>query len=213
MKRFYSFGLIVCLVLSGELTLGQSMSSVQVQEVQKSMNKINQPAYMMELPFAPEEVEKALQAYIGKASSSSGKNRRGTISFMGVSIPELSTEKTDVYAIVERKSRREKNRSVVYLFVSKGYDNFVSSASDRVLSTNAQQFLSNFASAASQYSFEQSVKKQQDLVSKQEAARKKLETKVAKTEKELEKLRKQLAEQSGKLEKEKILLQSMQLKN
>ena len=73
------------------------------------------------------------------------KAKKGSTSYKGVTLSEISSEKIDVYTKVEEAPN---NTSAVYMAVSKGYNNFTNSAADSVITQNTIAFLNSFVKDA-----------------------------------------------------------------
>jgi hypothetical protein len=75
--------------------------------------KTKQPTAVIELPYPPGVVEDAIKDKM-KRMGYTGKENKGFITFRGVK--DSSGKEMDYVIKVERKSRKEKDESVVYLF-------------------------------------------------------------------------------------------------
>ena len=73
------------------------------------------------------------------------KAKKGSTSYKGVTLSEISSERIDVYTKVEEAPN---NTSAVYMAVSKGYNNFTNSAADSVITQNTIAFLNSFVKDA-----------------------------------------------------------------
>lgn len=75
----------------------------------------------MDINNAPDIVEQAIKNKMAKAGYKP-KESKGWMIFKSVNDPELSDEPCDLHVKVEKKSRKEKDASVVYFFISKPND-------------------------------------------------------------------------------------------
>ncbi len=83
-------------------------------------------------------MEEALKKRLSDAKIGSGDKAKGGFRvYKGVIVPEISTDKIDLYTKVDGK----KENATVYILVSKGYDNFVTSAKEEVTVGNMKNFL------------------------------------------------------------------------
>lgn len=71
--------------------------------------------------------------------------------FSGITLPALNNQKLDMYFKVERESSSQKDQSIIYLLVSKGYDNFISPEVDSVTFLAATDFLNGFVATTASY--------------------------------------------------------------
>ena len=71
--------------------------------------------------------------------------KSGVMSFKGVILSEISTEKVDIYTKVEKGPN---NSSVVYMAVSRGYNNPIDDDADRAITENVKTFLLSFVKDA-----------------------------------------------------------------
>lgn len=113
MKHFLTFFLVF--ILSG------FSLSAQVGEAVVDFNKTKRTVKSMEIEEVPAVVE---QAIINKMLKSGykAKTSKGWMEFKDVVDSNISDERSDLYIKVEKKSRKEKDESVVYFFTSKPGD-------------------------------------------------------------------------------------------
>jgi hypothetical protein len=94
--------------------------------------------------------------------------KEGFYVFDGVSLPDLNSQKLDMYFKVVPKSNEDNAHSVIYLMVSKGYDNFVSPQSDTLLWNSAQNFLNGFVERTTAFTLEADIKNKEKAVKESE---------------------------------------------
>lgn len=142
-------------------------TTAQSTSGQVTYNKISQSAVVNELPFEPNITENAI---VGKMKSLgySPKSSKGFILFKGVKMPELGPDTYDLYFKIDRKSKKEKDRSIVSLLLSKGYDNFTTEASDPALFANAKTFVNSLVEVTAAADLEQQIADQEEMVKKAE---------------------------------------------
>ena len=73
-----------------------------------------------------------------------------------------------MYFKVERESKSQKDQSIIYLLVSKGYDNFISPEGDSVSFAAATEFLNGFVATTASYSLNLEIAEQEKLVTSAE---------------------------------------------
>ena len=93
--------------------------------------------------------------------------RNGIMSFKGVVLSEISPDKVDIYTKVEKGPN---NSSVVYMAVSRGYNNFTNNATDSGIMQNARIFLESFVKDADYHSADVDISKQVSDINKDEKA-------------------------------------------
>ena len=113
MKKYFLL-LLICIACG-------ITGSAQVGEAVVEFNKSKRTVKSMEISDAPEIVEQAVKNKMLK-SGYKQKESKGWMVFKDIDDPEISSERSDLYIKVERKSRREKEASLVYFFASKPGD-------------------------------------------------------------------------------------------
>ena len=91
----------------------------------------------------------------------------------------------DLYFKVERKSRKEKDQSVIYLLVGQGEDRFISSESEPLIFSEATNFLNGFTTHSASFKLNVDIQAQ-------EAAVKAAETKYTRLQEEEQTLLKKI---------------------
>ena len=113
MKKYFLL-LLICMACG--ITV-----SAQVGEAVVEFNKAKRTVKSMEISDAPDIVEQAIKSKMLK-SGYKPKESKGWMIFKDIDDPEISNERSDLYIKVERKSRKEKEASLVYFFASKPGD-------------------------------------------------------------------------------------------
>jgi hypothetical protein len=112
----------------------------QAQDAKESsieIMKATQPCVEATYNRPSELMEDALKKKLADAKVGSGDKSKGFKVYKGIILPEISTDKIDLYTKIDGK----KDNTTVYMLVSKGYDNFVSGAKDEAIVTNMKNFL------------------------------------------------------------------------
>ncbi len=120
----------------------------QSRPVSTIIEKENRNAVMIEIKQPVDIATDALQQKLQRAGLKE-KVRKGSASYKGVVLSEISKDKIDVYTKVESGPN---NTSLVYMAVSKGYNNFTSSDADTVITQNIEAFLNSFVKDADNHS-------------------------------------------------------------
>jgi hypothetical protein len=137
-----------------------------------TINKKVQPGLLLHLPNNTNVAEGTLLQKLketGYKPETSGslfwkKNKQdGFYVFNGVQLPALNNQKLDLYFRIE-KDKADKGNSLMYMLVSKGYDNFVSPDVDAVTFQAATAFLNGFIAGNVSFSLQQEIEAQEKLV-------------------------------------------------
>ena len=80
--------------------------------------KKDQQAIVIEFPYAPSVVEEAIEKRMEKLGHKK-KESKGFLVYKNVVLREISSEPADYLIKVERKSRKEKDESIVYLLMTR----------------------------------------------------------------------------------------------
>lgn len=155
-----------------------------------SFMKGDQNAVVAEYDLPKNVVEDALKQRFEKAGLSKRSTEKGFMAYKGATWTEVSPDKVDVYAKVEGKGAV----STITVLVSKGYDNFISSASDPEKVQNVQAFLNSFIKDAKLYQLKLSIAAQEEAVKKAEKDLKTTTDDGQKLVKDKEKIEKQIAD-------------------
>lgn len=157
--------------VAGIFAMGYSFAQAQLGRVE--FQKKDRQAIVVYTQYPTDIAEDAIMekmersGNVGKQAKSGllgGGN--GFMSFKGVSLPDLKISGVDFYFKVERKSRKEKDESVVYLVMGKGSDDFANSESDPELIDNAKIFMNNLLPQIEAHNLEVQIQKQEDAIKK-----------------------------------------------
>jgi len=145
MKKPY---MLIIVLVTGIIAARAQSSSTTIQ-----YNEKMQPALVLELPNTTEDAEGTIIQKLketGYNVETQGhlfwkKNKiDGFYVFNNVVLPSLSSQKLDMYFKVVQKNQEEKDNSTVYLLVSSGNENFVSTDGDTTLWNSTKVFLNSF---------------------------------------------------------------------
>lgn len=140
--------------------------NAQVTEGQAEFNKIKRTVKVMEVNQEPDIVEEAIKTKMLKYGNKPSESK-GWMVFKNVNSKQVSDEMCDLYVKVEKKSRKEKETSVVSFFASKPNDNAtpVPFSGDMLM---AEGFYGDVSAAATATKLEKDIKDQEDAVKKSE---------------------------------------------
>lgn len=143
--------------------IGFSQSRYTVVEY----NKKDVPAVVGEVPFPQDLVRDAIDKNFEKLGYKARKAKDYLI-YTGVVIKDLGTEPHDLYVMVDRKSRQDKDASLVTLLVGKGFDYFANDTADGALINNTKSYILSFREVAAAYDLELQILTQEDVIKKQD---------------------------------------------
>ena len=157
------FSMLVCLVGYGQAYEG----SVQYQ------NKL-QSAAVIELPYSPSVVDAAMNEYLSKKGKSRNNDIKGFTTFRNTQPTQNDSINGDLYFKTERKSRKEKDVTVVSLLVMPT-DTLTTTGNIHYLNMDdAKSYLNGLSQAIEAYNLELLINDQNDAVIKAEAKYKSL---------------------------------------
>ncbi|MFN8265791.1 MAG: hypothetical protein U0T11_06945 [Chitinophagaceae bacterium] len=166
------------------------------------MNKKKVPSIVTQVPVAPSITEEAIRDKLSQKGYI-GKESKGVILYKGVRIPEISNELVDLYLKVERKSRKDKDESLVYVTVSKGYENYVTPVNDAETVNRVISFSANFLPWAEALALEKDIKDQEDRLKSAEKKYNDLLSDGDGLQKKLTKLQQDIEENKSSVQKQK----------
>ena len=159
------------------------------------------PAATIEVPYPAEVVEKAIDDHMARKGSP-GSSAKDFRLYRGV---KLNNEVADLYVKVERKSRREKEASVVYMVAGRPNETITARTSnDNFGIGESKDYLNNVVSEIEAYYLVLNITKQDDAIN---SAEKKLNTLLS----DSTDLSKKKIELEDKIGKNSIGIQSQKL--
>jgi hypothetical protein len=169
------------------------------------IEKENRNAVMIEIKQPVDITTDALQQKLQRAGLNE-KVKKGVASYKGVVLSEISKDKIDVYTKVESGPN---NTSMVYMAVSKGYNNFTSSDADSAIIQNVEVFLNSFVKDADNHFADVGISNQIKDEGKSEKEYQKLLNEQTDLEKKKSKIDNRLVEIQNELNVRKINLDKM----
>ncbi len=160
--------MLLLILVTGIITARAQSSLTTIQ-----YNTQTHPALVLELPNNTDDAEGTILSKLketGYNPETKGhlfwkKNKSdGFYVFNNVTLPAVSTQKLDVYFKVIQKSGEEKNRSTLYMLVSKGNKEFISPDTDTAIWNSSQLFLNSFVEKTIAYSLEQEIAAQETII-------------------------------------------------
>jgi len=179
------------------LIAGSTILSARAQnarEVNVSIDNENKTAFVGDYNVSADVLNLTWAEHMKKAGMPSPGKTKGYTLYKGVILPEISTNRMDIYSRVDGK----KASSTLTILVATGYNNFVSSANDGQVSGNVTALLNKLWSEAAakqaQLALLAEITAQQKQVSTSEKDARKRTKDVAKLQSQRDKLEKKIAE-------------------
>ncbi len=193
-------------------------SVAQTKKTTTDYQKIARPALANELPFSVKTVEDAIDDAFSKMGYK-GSSSKGFIVYKGVRLKELGAEAYDIYFMVDKKSKRDKENSNVTMMLSKGFDAFISDTSGAQIYGRAGIYLDSLRNTVAAYDLEQQIKAQEDEVKKADKKNENLQEegkdlakKKRKLEQDIDDNNKEQESQVKELDKQKQILETLKTK-
>ena len=162
--------------------------------------KTERTGFAVEYPYSKGITENAVREQLEKAGLGKAKTEKGFLSYQGVKWGALSPTQVDVYVKVE--ANKADNRSTISLLISKGYDNYVSSASDPEMAVKLKSFLDGLLPEIKNGQAQADIQAQEEVVRRAEQSFKDAEAEGARLAREREKLEKQIADNNTEKQKQ-----------
>ncbi|MFI5132732.1 MAG: hypothetical protein ACHQEB_00265 [Chitinophagales bacterium] len=169
-----------------------SVASAQAYEGSVEYDKKKQTAVIIEYAYSPDATEGAFvqklekMGYRAKEAKGIFTSDKGFRNYKAAVVSDVSNTSMDYVVKVERKSRKDKDVSVLYLILLKDGNNALSTDDD--LKDKAKSFLNNLAPEVEAFNLELQIKDQEDVVSKAEKKLKNLKDDQASMEKKIKNL-------------------------
>lgn len=162
---------------------GQFVKAQNVTEGTIAFMNADQPVFIGNYNYPKSLVEKVLTDRLAASGLDHAKNKKGFNGFIDATWTGVMDAEGDIYT----KVSGSKNNAIVYVLLSKGYDNFISSASDPRTAAKTKDFLTGLEKDIHNYQIQLTIaEKQQELDKQQEKEnklRRELEQQIAETQK------------------------------
>ena len=168
----------------------------QTRDASVMIDKANRNAVMITID-QPEKITRDALHQRLERSGLKEKARNGVVSYKGVTLSEISPDKVDLYTKVEEGPN---NSSVVYMAVSRGYNNFSNSTVDSTITQNVKTFLESFVKDADYHSADVGIKNQIKDVVKDEKSYQRLLDEQSDLQKKKSNIEKRLVEIQNELD-------------
>lgn len=179
--------------------------------------KIQEPAIQYEIPYTEDVVTQALEDTLEKQGYK-GNNKGGFTMYRDVHLAAIGPDTYNLYFKVERKSKNEKDASIVTMMLQKD-DIFISEATDMDIVTNAKSYIQNLKGISQSYDLEEQINDQTDAVRKADQRLNNLVSdsvdiakKEAKIQLQIQDNITNMAAQKTEIEKQQLILQTLKAK-
>jgi hypothetical protein len=191
----------------------------QAYEGKIDYQKTQQSVAIIELPYNQDVVEDAIKDYMAKKASK-GSSSKGFNLFRMVKLDTGDTDPSDLYFKIERKSRKEKDVTIVTLVPTKANEDILSrSQTNDTRIESAKAFLNGLIPAVDAHNVDVQVASQQDLVKKEQKKYDRMlddqhdiEKKIKKYQDDLEENKKDQAKQQQEVQKQQQILDALKAK-
>jgi hypothetical protein len=209
MRQFF---LLLAAFVSSLIAYAQTTASEGSTDFQRT----TQPAAIIELPYAEKVVEKALKEYMSKKGYKESESK-GFKVYRGYKLRTIHDYSSDLYFKIERKSRREKDLTVVFLVAGKtGEDIKTRLVSDNLSIDGAKDLLEDMVPGIAAYDLEVQIQDQDDVLKKADKKysgllddQKDYEKRIKNLEDKLVENKKNQEKQLEEVKKQKELLQTL----
>jgi hypothetical protein len=186
----------------------------QAYEGNIEYNKKKQQAIQIDYSFSQEAVENAIvqkiekMGYKAKAEKGMFNKDKGFIVFKNAFVTDISDNSMDYIIKVDRKSRKEKDETTLYLIMNKGDVNALTEM-DAMGVGKAKSFLNNLLPEIEEADLELQIKTQDETVVKSEKKFKDMQDEKASLEKKLKKLDEDIINQQKQIENGRTALEGL----
>jgi PHD/YefM family antitoxin component YafN of YafNO toxin-antitoxin module len=206
MKRAILF-LFIAFVFSGP-------SFSQAYESSITYGKKKQKTITIDYAYPQEAVQNAIVQKIEKLGHAGKEEKglfnkdKGFIVFKDAFVTDINEERMDYILKIERKSRRDKDETTLYLVLNKGGEDAISAMSAHDIG-RAKMFLNNLLPEIEEANLELEIKSQDDAVVKSEKKFKDLQDEKAELEKKLKKNAEDIENQQKQIESQRTTLEGL----
>lgn len=180
--------------------------------------KMSRQAIVNDFPFYEKTTRNGIEDKFQKMGYK-GKEVKGYVVYRGVRLAELGPDSYDLYFMVDKKSRKDKDNSIVTMLISKGLETFVADSTDATLMANGKKYLEDLKQAILAYDLELQIAEQDNAVKGSEKEQKKLintgmelQDEKTKLERKIEENIKAQADQKIEVEKQRQILETLKAK-
>ena len=187
-------------------------------------DKKKQKAILIDYSHSQEAVENAIirrievQGSKAKVEKGMFNNNKGFVVFMSAFVKDISDKSMDYIVKLERKSRKQKEETTLYLIMNKDGENIMNAPDENTVD-KAKSFLSNLLPEIEEASLELQIKAQDETVGKAEKKcvnlsedQNSLENKIKNLQADLEKNKIDQVKQQKEIDYQRLLLEELKAK-
>lgn len=206
MKRFLLFIYITIMV--------SAPAFPQAYESSITYNKKKQKTIAIDYAYPQEAVQNAIVQKLEKLGNAGKEEKglfnkdKGFIIFKDAFVTDISDERMDYILKIERKSRKDKDETTLYLVLNKSGEDAIASMSAHDVG-KAKLFLNNLLPGIEEANLELQIKAQDDAVVKSEKKFKDLQDEKADLEKKLKKNAEDIENQQKQIENQRQTLEGL----
>ena len=202
------------------LTLSFSVAySQEVMESKVEFQKTTQPSVMVSVPYTSDVVEDAIKDYFNRMGVKADDSH-GFLVFKSARLSLTDTWNSDLYFKVERKSRKEKDESIIYLFTTQeNQQPNLRKPGDQYGVDGARNFLRAMLPSLDAYNLQVQISIQEEEVRKAEKKYQRvidegddLDKKLKKVQENIEENKNDRAKQKEEMENQRKLLEALKNK-
>lgn len=177
-------GILVPALLCLQAAYGQ-----KIKEENIKIGKAEAKGFIATSKYSKTQVAEAMSEELERVGLRKHGKMKKFYTYLGADCPTLSPNKIDVYYKVQKK----KHHAKIYFIASKGYDNYITSASDAAITANINTFLGGIDAVVAHNEAikqkEQEVKMAAEKLDQDKAAMQKAADEKVRKEKELQTIR------------------------
>lgn len=141
-------------------------ASSQSRYTTAKYNKADVPAIIVEYPFAEDVVKDGLKDFFEKKGYKSKGAKSGFIVFAGVTENSVADIPLDIYLNVEKKSRADRDKAIVTILLSKGFESFLDTETSSDVINNAKDYFDKMREELVEYDLELQIIEQENQANK-----------------------------------------------
>jgi hypothetical protein len=191
-----------------------AQARTETVEYQKALRQ----AIVSDFPFNEKTTRNGIEDRFQKMGYK-GKDIKGYTVYRSVRAAELGNETYDLYFMVDRKSKKDKDNSVVTVLVSKGLDAFVADSNDATVITNTKKYVDDMKQNIWSYDLELQITAQDEALKDAEKKQRnlikdgmELQEDKTKLERKIEENIKNQSSQKTEVEKQQQILETLRAK-
>lgn len=189
----------ICMLVAG-IMMACTVMAQTAQETTVEFNKKNVQGVCITFSnFSQDVVRDALTNRMEKDGGLKGSNVKGWRAYLAQKFLELGDKNFDIYTNVVTMGKKKDIQVVVYMLVSTGNENFVTSANEREVIDNAKNFLNNFASYVRVHDINVKIANQNEVIAKLKKEHESLNGDKEKMQNQIKDLEKKIASKQDEI--------------